>query len=168
MGAVAKVALKFADAQLLIIGDGPLKYFNGLQELARRLGIADKVIFHKGCDDTTVPLSVIDVFCLPSLQEGLGLSIIEAMAMGVPVVASDVGGVSTLIKDKEYGLLVSPKDEQALAEALIKILENPSMAEKMARLSKEAVGEGFTLDTMTEKVLNLYHDVIEKRDAQAK
>jgi len=156
LGALAKLLPRFSDIQLLIVGDGPAHYREGLKELARTLGIEDSVIFHEACKDVSMPLSVMDLFCMPSIQEGLGLSILEAMATGIPVVASDVGGIYTLIKHKKNGLLVPSKDEYALADAILKVLNNKAMAEEMVRLSKEIAREKFALGIMVDKVLKLY------------
>jgi glycosyltransferase involved in cell wall biosynthesis len=97
------------------------------------------------------------------LQEGLGLSILEAMAMGVPVVASDVGGIYTLIKHKHNGLLVPPKDEPALAEAIITLLKDDSLAREMGRSSRLMVEGTFTLDIMTDQVLAVYKEAINQK-----
>lgn len=156
IGAFAKALKRIPDIQLLIIGDGRTRYKKGLERQAELLGITQRVKFHCACKDTSIPLSVIDVFCHPSLQEGLGLSILEAMAMEVPVVASDVGGIYTLIKDRSNGLLVPPRDEEALSEAIISILSDKAKASAMAKLSKAAVKEKFTLEAMTKRVSELY------------
>lgn len=162
-GALAKLAAKFPNLQLLVIGDGPSCYLRGLKQLTRRLGIADRVLFHGACPDTSRPLSVIDVFCMPSIQEGLGLSILEAMAKGIPVVASDVGGIYTLIKHRQNGLLVPPKDEEALAKAIAEILDNPALAEEMRKVSKRLVEERFSLEMMADRVIKVYQEAIENK-----
>ena len=159
LGAFAKVSEKMPDAQLLIVGDGPQKYKDSLDSQAKVLGISSKVYFYPACKDTVIPLSVIDVFCHPSLQEGLGLSILEAMAMELPVVASDVGGIYTLIKHKVNGFLISSMDEQALAEAILQILSDPDMADRMGKASRKIVLKNFTLDIMRDKVIEVYKEV---------
>jgi glycosyltransferase involved in cell wall biosynthesis len=157
--AFALVLKRLPDAQLLIIGDGPKKYGDKLKLQAGQLGITSNVYFHPGCKDTVIPLSVIDVFCHPSLQEGLGLSILEAMSMEIPVVASGVGGIYTLIKHEANGLLVSPMDEQALSESIIKIMSNPDMARSMGKASREKILQNFTIDIMRDKVIGVYETV---------
>jgi len=144
---------------LLIVGDGRKRYVDGLKALADDLGVSERVVFHKAIKDTSIPLSVIDLFCLPSVQEGLGLSIIEAMSMGIPVVASDVGGIYTLIKEGKNGFLVHPKDDQALADGLNKILEDEALALKMGEISKKMVSNEFTLDSMSDKVIEVYKEL---------
>ncbi len=157
--AFAKVSKKIANAQLLIIGDGPKQYRNTLQSMAGCLGISSNVKFHPACKDTVAPLSVIDVFCHPSLQEGLGLSILEAMAMKIPVVASDVGGIYTLIKHKVNGLLVASMDHEALADGVLEILSDNRMAERMGSCSRKIVEESFTINIMRDKVIEVYRNV---------
>jgi glycosyltransferase involved in cell wall biosynthesis len=157
--AFTKILKKVASAQLLIIGDGSRKYRNTLQSLAGYLGISSKVKFHPACIDTVTPLSIIDVFCHPSLQEGLGLSILEAMAMKIPVVASDVGGIYTLIKHRVNGLLVASMDHEALADSVVEILSDSTMAEQMGACSRKIVEENFTIDIMREKVIEVYKNV---------
>ncbi|MFH1867925.1 MAG: glycosyltransferase family 4 protein [Candidatus Omnitrophota bacterium] len=159
IGAFAKLLQNFSDIQLLIIGDGPNNYLKALKKQVHALGVEDKVIFHAACEDTSIPLSVIDIFCLPTLQEGLGLSILEAMAAGIPVVASNVGGIYTLIKHKENGFLVPPADEDALAEAISVILSDSSLSETMGKHSRNLAVENFTLEMMTDKVLGVYEEV---------
>jgi glycosyltransferase involved in cell wall biosynthesis len=159
LGAFASVLKNIPDAQLLIVGDGPRRYRDGLNSLITALGISSRVYLHPACRDTVIPLSVIDVFCHPSLQEGLGLSILEAMAMGLPVVASNVGGIYTLIRHKVNGLLVPPMDEHGLAKAISRILSDKDMADRMGRASREIVLRDFTLDMSRDKIIELYEGV---------
>ena len=156
LAAFARVLEKTPNAQLLIVGDGPQRYKDSLKLQAEDLGVSSKVYFYPACRDTVIPLSVIDVFCHPSLQEGLGLSILEAMAMELPVVASDVGGIYTLIKHKVNGFLIPSMDEQALADAIVQILSDPGMADKMGKASRDMVLKNFTLDVMRDKVIEVY------------
>jgi glycosyltransferase involved in cell wall biosynthesis len=158
LDAFAMIAKKIDRAQLLVIGDGPKKYRNSLESQADFLKLSSKIKFHPACKDTAAPLCVIDVFCHPSLQEGLGLSILEAMAMKIPVVASDVGGIYTLIKHKVNGLLVASMDYEALADGVIEILSDCTMARQMGERSRKIVEENFTLDIMRDKVVEVYRN----------
>ncbi len=162
LGAFAIALKKMKEMQLLIIGDGPHRYKEGLIAQAEALGITDRVKFHPGCRDTAIPLSVIDVFCHPSLQEGLGLSILEAMAMRIPVVASDVGGIYTLIQHKSNGLLVPSGDEEALSNAILEILSDKKRSKKMGKLSRSIVEEKFTVEIMTRGILDVYEKTIRR------
>jgi len=163
LGAFAIALKKMPNIQLLIIGDGPQRYKEGLIAQAEALGIRERVKLHPGCRDTAIPLSVIDVFCHPSLQEGLGLSILEAMAMRLPVAASDVGGIYTLIQHNSNGLLVPSGDEKALSNAIIDILSNKEKAKKMGELSRSIVEKRFTVELMAKGILDVYHKAIVPR-----
>lgn len=146
-------------AQLLIIGDGTLK-----EELLNQvisLGLKENVIFLGSLVDTAKPLSLIDIFVLPSLKEGLGISILEAQAAGVPVVASDVGGIYTIIKDNENGFLVPSRDSLSLAAAIIKLINNPTLANKMSEVGRRLMREEFSLDEMAKRIEEVYIQCIE-------
>lgn len=156
--AFSKVLKEKPAAQLFIAGSGPEE--KKLIDLVNNLGIAKNVIFQPPVSDTTKPLSVMDIFVMPSIQEGLGLSIIEAMALGKPVIATDVGGISTLVKDRKTGLLVPPHDPDKLADAILNLLEDKLMRQKIGLNAKEYVRENFKLEDMASKVENVYREVL--------
>jgi glycosyltransferase involved in cell wall biosynthesis len=158
--AMKEVVKQVPGAQLLIIGDGPEK--KDLIELTMKLGLGRCTFIEEATLDTRLSLSVMDVFVLPSVQEGLGLSAMEAMAAGVPVVGSNVGGVYSLIKDGQTGILVPPKDPLALAAAILRLLNDKALALKMADAAKELIKEKFSLEDMAKKMEVLYKEVIEK------
>src|SRR3989338_3029281 len=106
--AMKKVIAQVPEAQLLSVGDGAIK--KDLEKFAAGLGILERISFVPAVSDAREALSVMDVFVMPSLQEGLGLSIMEAMLSGLAVIASSVGGIPSLIKDGHTGILVEPKD----------------------------------------------------------
>ena len=108
------------------------RFKKDLESLADKLGIGENIRFIPAVSDTSEPLSAMDVFVMPSLQEGLGLSIMEAMLSGVPVIASDVGGIPSLVKDGLTGTLVKPKDHEGLALAIIDLLKDKERAGPMA------------------------------------
>jgi len=145
-------------AQLLIIGDGPIK--SELVSFAKELGIDKRTHFVKSVFGTARPLSIMDVFALPSVQEGLGLSIIEALAMRRAVVASDVGGVYTVIKDDSSGVLVPPRDSKALGCAVIRLLKDSELRSRFAHEGRELVERSFSLDHMAERIEKCYEDIL--------
>jgi glycosyltransferase involved in cell wall biosynthesis len=144
-------------AQLLLVGDGPEK--DKLVNQAKELRIENSVFFSPSTFDTSVPLSILDVFVFPSLMEGLGLAIIEAQAMGLAVVASDVGGIYTLVKDGVNGLLVHSKDSHALAEAVLKVLKDKKAAGELGRRAREQAVRYFNLNQMVEGIERVYKKV---------
>lgn len=156
--AMKEVLRDVPEAQLLIIGDGPIKA--ELVNLALQLNIAGSVFLEGSTPDTTKPLSIIDVFVLPSLQEGLGLSIMEAMAAGRPVVGTDVGGVYSLIKDGKTGLLVPPQDATGLAQAILELLKDRDKANRLGQQAQRFVTEKFSLDHMVDEIEKVYRQVI--------
>ena len=104
----------------------------------------------------------MDVFVLPSLSEGMGLSIMEAMAAGLPVVATEVGGVPELVVDGRTGLLVPPKDPDALAEAILECIREKGRAEEMGRRGRERVRAPFPLSRMIREHEALYEELLEE------
>jgi len=155
--AMRKVIEKVSDVRLLIIGDGPAK--DGLVSLVERLKIKENIYFFGSASDTAKFLSIMDVFVLPSLQEGLGLSAIEALAMKKAVVASDVGGVYTIIKNNTTGLLIPPRDSEVLAKAITDLLGDEQLRVRLGREGRKRVEDKFSLDAMIEKIEKLYIDV---------
>lgn len=144
---------KIPDAKLLIAGEGKMK--DELLSLSRRMGIAERVYFIPEVDDTRDVLSAIDVFVMPSLKEGLGLALMEAEAMGLAVVGSDIGGIRTLIKNRVSGLLVKPTDVDGLAQAITELLQNPKEAGSLGSAARAFINENFSDAKMvaeTEKV----------------
>ena len=159
--AFAQLRRMYDDLQLLIVGEGPEREM--LQDIARDSEIENYVHFARPRLDTPAILSLIDVFVSSSIQEGLGLSIAEAMAAGKPVVASDVGGVSSLVKNKRTGLLVKPKDTRAIAEAVIQVLGDAELREKLSASGKRMISRLFTIDKMLAKVEGTYAEAIKAK-----
>jgi glycosyltransferase involved in cell wall biosynthesis len=161
--AMKTVIAKIPTAQLLIVGDGPIK--KELCALTERLGIANNVYFEESVSNTAEYLSIMDVFVLPSLQEGLGLSIAEALAMQLPVAASDVGGIYSLIKDNVTGLLVPAQNTHALAAAITTLLNDPSLCRRLGQAGRTLIEEKFSLGTMITKIEDIYKETIGDRHA---
>jgi glycosyltransferase involved in cell wall biosynthesis len=131
IAAAAEIAKARPDVVFLIVGDGIRK--KELEDMATELGIADRVTFAGVRDDVPSLLELMDVFVLGSLSEGSPNAVLEAMAAGLPVVATDVGGLPEMVIDGESGILVPPGDSDALAEAIGELLDDPSRAETMGR-----------------------------------
>ncbi|MFH2144562.1 MAG: glycosyltransferase family 4 protein [Candidatus Omnitrophota bacterium] len=164
--AMAEVIREFSDARLFIFGDGKIK--NELIKQAQKLAITDKVIFLPAVFNTAEVLQEIDVFVMPSLQEGLGLSILEAQACGLPVIASCVGGIPTIIKDNLTGLLVSPRDARALAGAILKVMDNKDLAIRLGRCAREQVEYKFNLTQVAGQIEEIYKELLVKPDDKQK
>jgi len=156
--AFARLRQRHAGLRLVIVGDGPLR--GHLQSLAQSLGVAGDVTFTGSRTDTPDLLRSFDVFVLPSVNEGISNTILEAMACGVPVVASGVGGNPELVVDGVCGSLYDPADPQALQQALLPYLTDPALRERHGRAARERVLQNFSLDSMVGRYLALYDELL--------
>ncbi|MBW3622868.1 MAG: glycosyltransferase family 4 protein [Armatimonadetes bacterium] len=140
---------------LLIAGDGPER--ESLENLARELRLQEEARFLGFRSDVPDLLAASDFFVLPSTTEGLPLSVLEAMAQGLPVVATAVGGVPELIEDGRSGILVPPKDPATLAAALLSIAKDPAVRAALGQAARRRVEDEFTFTAMVEQYNRLYH-----------
>jgi glycosyltransferase involved in cell wall biosynthesis len=151
--AMQKVLDKTPQARLVIVGEGKMK--KKLVSLSRRLGVEKSILFIPSVKETGDILSIMDVFVMPSLKEGLGLALMEAMAAGLAVVGSDVGGIKDLVRHGINGLLVKPADACDLACAISGLLEDSGKRSLLGREAQVFIGKNFTRAKMiaeTEKV----------------
>lgn len=147
------------DTRVLIVGDGPLR--RALEEQARRLGIAEAVTFTGYEEDVASAYAAMDVFVLPSRDEGFGLVFLEAMAMGVPVVGTRVIGSEDAVDDGVTGLLVPYNDPSALALAVRRLVEEPGLAARLRRTAGERVRRLYSRDRFAAEVETIYRELIE-------
>ena len=153
-----RAATLVPDALFALAGDGPLR--TSLESDARMLGVSHRVLFLGERQDVPALLACADLFVLPSLSEGLPLSVLEAMAAGVPVVATAIAGIDEMITNGCTGLLVPPGDPAALAEAIHSVCRRPEHARSMARAARERVLNEFTRDDMVTHVTRIYGEVL--------
>lgn len=158
------VAGTFPNFVLVVAGDGEQSSF--LEKEATSYGIADNVKFLGFRNDIPSILDAIDVFVLPSLSEGLPLSVLEALALQKPVVATNVGGIPEIIEDGITGYLVPPRNPEALATKIVHLLRHPEVAINMGRVGRLRVDECFSLEKMIEKYQSLYE--ISRQNRRAK
>jgi glycosyltransferase involved in cell wall biosynthesis len=142
------------DAYLLVVGEGSLR--EELERQARALRIAHRVVFTGRRDDVPAVTAALDVAVLPSYREAQGLSILEAMALSRPVVATAVGGIPEMIEDGVSGLLVQPHDAPALAAAVSRLLRDHPYADSMARAAHDLVHERFCVELMARAIEDIY------------
>lgn len=149
----------YPDSIVLLIGSGPL--MNELESQASELCIADKVKFcgHIAYDEVPLYLSTADIFVFPSIDEGLPRAVMEAMAMELPVVASRVGGIPEIILHKETGLLVDPCQPSQIAESLIWVLNNESLAREMGVRARQKIVSQYSFERGIEKYVDLLYEV---------
>lgn len=153
------------DAVFVLAGEGPER--EPLEALAGRLGIDDRVRFLGRREDVPELLAACDLFCLPSLYEGSSLAVLEAMAAGIPIVSSAIGGTDELIEDGRSGLLVPPGDAVALAAALRRALAEPELGVEMAVRARERVDGGLRREQMAARVADVYRELLGERPALA-
>jgi glycosyltransferase involved in cell wall biosynthesis len=145
------------ELKIWIAGEGPLRRV--LEEEHRRLGLDRVVRFLGFRDDVPDLLRAADVFCLSSYLEGLGTSILEAMAVGLPVVATAVGGIPEAVVHGETGLLVPPRSPEALAGALVELARDPGRREALGRRGRERV-QAFTAERTAGLTRSLYLNIL--------
>jgi glycosyltransferase involved in cell wall biosynthesis len=150
--------LRNVDWNLILVGDGPL--LNELKTLTQFLGIEDKVKFTGFVEDVRPYLEQMDVFVLPSVSEGLSLSILEAALSGKFIIATDVGGIPEIIKNKETGLLFTPKNIEQLVLHLNWVNDHRSEAQKMAKRLQREVLEKFDINQVVRRYENFYRDLV--------
>jgi len=154
--AVSALIEKHPELHILFIGDGELK--PDLQEMTRKLGLVDHIHFLGLRKDVPALLGASDFFVLPSLWEGLPMALIEAMATGLPVIATQVSGTKDVMLHLETGLLVQPGDAEQLSQAILQILSDPEDAKRMGDAGKSRVTEFFSAENQAQSHVKLYQE----------
>lgn len=157
----ALAALPAGSFEALIVGDGPDR--PALESELRRLGLEDRVRLAGERDDVPDLLASADVFVLSSVSEGLPVSVLEAMAAELPVVASRVGGVPELVADGETGFLVPPRDPQALAAALERLVDDGELRRRLGAVGRVRAETRFGLNAFRRAHLELYAAELARR-----
>jgi glycosyltransferase involved in cell wall biosynthesis len=145
-------------ARFVVVGDGELAA--GLKARAAKLGLDDACTFAGARQDVYDLVSAMDVFVLPSLDEGIPMALLEAMALGTPVVAAAVGGVPEVITNDETGVLVPPADPAALADACLALVRNRQRALAMAGRARRVVADRFSHERNGERLVDLYREAM--------
>jgi glycosyltransferase involved in cell wall biosynthesis len=161
LGAAKKILEKVPDAKFVLVGDGPLR--PRYQEVTQELNLNNNVYFLGKRTDVPAIISNLDVSVLSSTNEGFSNVIMESMAAGKPVVATNVGGSREMVTDGVTGYLVPPADSQSMANAIIDLLENPDKAMAMGSAGRKVVKEKFTVEAMVKKYEELYFSLLKDR-----
>lgn len=143
-------------ARLLLVGEGPLR--EDLLVEAQALGVGDRLELAGAQSDPAPFLAAADLVVVPSINEGMGRVLVEAMALGRPVVATRVGGIPAVVADGESGLLVPPDDPPALARAVGELLKDPGLRQRMGEAGRRQA-EQFSLAVMESRLLHLYREL---------
>ena len=155
--AAKQIVKERSDTAFVVVGNGPLK--NHLIAHLEKLNLSSSFVFLGDVNETVLAAlyNCADVFAFPSIQEGLGIALLEAQATAKPVVAFDVGGVREAISEKETGVLVKP-DSRELANALLRLLSDKSLREQMGRKGRAFVSTNFSWNICAQRMLQVYHE----------
>ena len=152
-----------------IVGGGGSRSQHKIEILkvkAQKMGISQYLVFTGWRVDVPQILSLFDIFILPSLNEALGRSLLEAMALGKPIVATRVGGIPEAVDDGKTGILVPPQDASALAKALSFMLDNPEKTQAMGQTGRKRAEELFDEERMHAKIFSLYEELFQQEKAK--
>lgn len=158
--AAQRVRSVVADSRFLIIGDGPERH--KLEALANHLGLSGAAFFLGDRSDVPDLLAALDVFVLCSYTESFPNAILEAMAMGRPVVATNVGGTPELVEEGKTGYLVPVGDAEAIARRIVQLLRNPPLRSEMGQAGLERVKRDFTTERVKQQLEELYDSLLGK------
>jgi glycosyltransferase involved in cell wall biosynthesis len=158
LGAAARVLAAGRDVEFVIAGAGPEE--SNLRRLARELRIESRVTFVPKLVEYDEALSAMDIFCLPSLQQGIGTIMLQAMSIGRPVIATRVGGVHFVVQDNETGLLIPPGNSEAMALSILALLDDPVKARAIGHAAREKVIHDFSVKQMVSQTVNLYREIM--------
>ena len=165
--AAAVIGTAHPDVRFLVVGNPSpidnLAYLDELSRHAQRLGLTDRVIFTGLRDDVPALLSAVDVSVMPSLNEALSNVLLESMAAGAPVVATDVGGTIEALQHERNGLLIPAANPAAMAAAIDRLLSNPSLARDLGARARQSIADNFSLDRMVAATAAVYEDLLARR-----
>ncbi len=156
--AAAIVKERYPDVRFVIVGDGELR--SELESAARELELKESMIFTGFRMDVPSFLATFDIFAFPSHMEGLGTSVLDAMAFSKPVVSTMAGGIPEVVSNGINGILVPPKDPEAFANALIKMIESKDLRESFGRAGRRIVESHFSIDKVVKGTLDFYKELL--------
>jgi len=159
--AVAKVRNKFPHIAVFVIGDGSLK--EELQDHTKKLNIEQNIIFTGVRRDIPALLSAMDIFIFPSLWEGFGNALVEAMAAGKPIIATDIPSVREILDSGKSGIVVPPANSEAIARSLDLLLSDRALAENLGNAARERALSSFTIDSTVRGYSSLYRSILEQK-----
>ncbi len=157
LDAFIQISRSFPAAHLLIIGEGPVRA--ELEAKTRQAGLDERVHFMGWRSDAPRLLAGLDVLLAPSLWEGFGLVMLEAMAQETPIIASAVSAIPEVVSDRETGILVPARDTAALREALGELLKDEALRQQMGLMGRERLETHFSATRMVKETIGLYHTV---------
>jgi glycosyltransferase involved in cell wall biosynthesis len=158
LNAIKILSKKHKNLRLMIVGDGPLR--SKLEAYAKNLQISSRIVFTGLRKDIFSLLKLSDLFVLPSIErEGLGLALIEAMASGLPLIGTNLGGIPEVIENNVNGILIPPGNSKSLAKAIERLITNQNLRDEMGKQGKRIYKEKFSDKTMIDKIESLYDEL---------
>ncbi|MGZ4855590.1 MAG: glycosyltransferase family 4 protein [Candidatus Angelobacter sp.] len=156
--AVRELCGVFRELKVVIVGEGPDR--KAIEDMIRQYGLQSTVILAGKQSDMPGVYAAMDIFVLPSLNEGLPMTILEAMAASKPVIATKVGAIPTLIRNGETGLLVEARDTDGLRKAIARLLSDPDLCRRMGAEGHDWVSRNYTSEAMALKYRQMYEEVL--------
>ena len=160
IGAAAMIAPRAPSARFVVVGDGPQR--RELGELAHRLGLGERLVFLGFQVGAPALIARFDVLVVPSLSEGSPLVVLEAMAAGVPIVATAVGGIPEQVRHGQEALLVPPSNPAALAGAVLELVADSARAQALADAGRQRLREDYAHDVMVRRTVAVYESVLRR------
>ena len=157
---VSYVKKTYPDIKVVIAGDGPLR--REIEKLINDLKLNDNITLLGWRNDVPEILAVLDIFCQSSLWEGCPMVLLEAMAVGKPIIATNVGGVKEIVEDDNTGILVPPADPKAMGDAIVKLMNNKEKTMKMGMNGRRRAESFFNVDLMLIKYERLYQELLKR------
>ena len=161
--AARRVVRELPDVRFLIVGEGELR--PALERQVRDLGLERHVLLPGFRTDVLGLQKALDVFVMSSITEGLGSAMLDAMACGRPVVATRTGGIPEAVHDGVNGLLVPPHDDAALAAAIVRLLQDDALRERLGGAARQRIVNEFSVDRMVANTLDVYRRRLANRQA---
>lgn len=156
--ATPRILERFPDARVLLVGEG--ECMPAIREEVAALGLQERILFTGFRTDVPSLIRAMDCFVMCSVLEGLCTSLLDSLALGTPAVGSAVGGIPEVLVDGRTGLTVPPRDPEALAAAIVRVLEDRELRERLITEGRKHVEEKFTIDSMVEGTLGVYRELM--------
>jgi glycosyltransferase involved in cell wall biosynthesis len=160
LAAVRQLSGRFAGLKVVIIGEGPDR--QAIEQTIERHGLRDAVLLAGQQSNMPGVYAAIDIFVLPSLNEGLPMTVLEAMAASRPVIATRVGAIPKVVEDGKTGLLINPGDTAGLRDAMARLLSDAELCRRMVAQAHEWVARHYTADAMARQYRVMYEEVLGK------
>ena len=161
--AAARLVPHHPELRFLIVGDGPLE--TSLRARIARLGLEDRVLMPGYRKDLVSVMAALDIFAFPSSAEGTPMVIYDAMAIGLPIIASPVSGVGELLEDGATALFVPPADSEAMARAVARLIGQPALARTLGERARQVVETEYAVEHAVDQLQDIYEDVLARRPA---